>query len=315
IPARAGIHGGSGSRPSPGRRLKGPHRRGQISKAALNRVEVLGRRRGLAQFDLLHRGNQLFVGRGRDAGLAPLLDDHAVDEVDLGAATLLHVLAHRGALMLAALLRVAQRQHQALDLVERGAVAFRGARQRVGILAGDVLELVAERLADPNPLAAQFDDDLADAVVLAHRVAGEAARSRDPVMHAVDAELRPALAPQVVGHFAGVDGADHRAQFLDPLGYAAVHLADPIDLVPRRVFRTGAADLPRRVKLGRPDRGDGADRLAPADDGGYALLVDAVLQRHDVAGRRQILADHQSRPFGVVRLHRDEGDVDGFFLG
>src|SRR5205823_514991 len=141
----------------------------------------------------------------------------------------------------------------------------------------DVLELVAERLADPHPLAAELDDDLADALVLAHRVAGQAARRRDAVMHAVDAQLRPALAPEVVGDLAGIDGADHRPQLLDPLGHPAMHLADPVDLVPGRVFGAGAADLARRVKLGRQDRGDRADGLAPADDSGDAFLVDAVL--------------------------------------
>ena len=129
-------------------------------------------------------------------------------------------------------------------------------------------------------------------------------------MHAVDAQFRPALAPQIVGDLAGVDGADHRAQFLDAGGDAAVHLADPVDLVARRVLAAGAADLAGRVELGRQDRGDRADRPAPADDAGDALLVDAVLQRHDIAGRRQILPDHRRRPLGVVRLDRDEGDVD-----
>src|SRR5438105_1762319 len=281
----------------------------------LNRVEVLGRGRGLAELDLLDRRDQLLVGRYRQADGAASLDDDAVDEVDLGAPPLLHVLAHRRALVLAALLRVAQRQHQGFDLVERGAVALRGARQFLGILAGDVLELVAERLADPDPLAAEPDDQPADPLVLADVVAREAARRRDAVMHAVDAEFRPALAPQIVGHLAGVDGADHRTQFLDARGEAAMHLADPVDLMPGRVLRAGAADLARRVELGRQDRGDRADRSAPADMRGDALLVDAVLQRDDIAGRRQILADHHRRPFGVVGFDRDEGDVDRPLLG
>ena len=77
------------------------------------------------------------MGRDRQADLAPLLDDDAVDEVDLGAPALLHVLAHRRALVLAALLRIAQRQHQRFDLVEGGAVALRCARQLFRVLAGD----------------------------------------------------------------------------------------------------------------------------------------------------------------------------------
>ena len=113
---------------------------------------MLGRGRRLPELDAFHGRDQLFVRRGGAADLAPALDDDAVDEVDLGAAALLHVLAHRRPLVLAALLRVAQRQHQRFDLVERGPVAFGGARQLLGVLAGDVLELVAERLADPHRL-------------------------------------------------------------------------------------------------------------------------------------------------------------------
>ena len=243
-----------------------------------------------------------------DPGTA--LDNDAVDEVDLGAPTLLHVLTHRRPLCLAAPLRVAQGQHQRLDLLQGAAVAFRRTRKLLRVLAGDVLEFVALRLAYPHRLTAELDDELADAIVLAHRVAAEPRRSRHTVMHAVDAELRPAFAPEVVGDPAGVDCADHRAQFLDPRGHSAVHLADPVDLVPWRVFRAGAADLAGGVKLGREQRGDRADRLAPADDAGDALLVDAVLQRHHVAARRQVLPHHRRRPFRVVRLRRDEADVD-----
>ena len=115
----------------------------------------------MAQFDPLHRRDQLFVGRGREADLAPALDDDPVDEVDLGAPTLLHVLSHRRALVLAALLRVPEGQHQRFDRVKRGPVAFRCARQRLGILAGDVFELVARRLTDPHRLATEGDDQIA----------------------------------------------------------------------------------------------------------------------------------------------------------
>src|SRR5438876_9432565 len=118
---------------------------GRRRSRSSDRVEVLGRGRSLAEFNLFYRRDQLLVRRDRQADFAALLDDDAVDEVDLGAPALLHVLAHRRALVLAPLLRVAQRQHQAFDLVERSAVALRGARQLLGVLTGDVLELVAER--------------------------------------------------------------------------------------------------------------------------------------------------------------------------
>src|SRR5256885_13488083 len=123
----------------------------------LNRVEVLGRGRSLTELDLFDCRDQLLVGRYRPADRAAALDDDAVDEVDLGAPALLHVLAHRRALVLAALLRVAQGQHQGFDLIERSAVALRCTRQLFRILAGDVLELVAERLADPHALATEPD--------------------------------------------------------------------------------------------------------------------------------------------------------------
>ena len=55
---------------------------------------------------------------------------------------------------------------------------------------------------------------------------------------------------RLVGDLAGVDGADHRGQLLDPRGHPAMHLADPVDLVARRVFRAGAADPAGRVELG-----------------------------------------------------------------
>src|SRR6202040_2730687 len=158
-------------------------------KRVLDRVEMLGGGRRLAEFDLLDRRDQLLVRRYRQADRATPLDDDAVDEIDLGAPALLHVLAHRRALVLAALLRIAQRQHQRLDLVEGGTVAFRGARQLFGVLAGNVLELVTERLAHPDTLAAELDDDTADALILPDVVAGQAARRRDAVMHPIDAEL------------------------------------------------------------------------------------------------------------------------------
>src|SRR5438132_4978832 len=137
---------------------------------------MLGRMRRLAEFDLLDRRDQLLVGRYRQADRAAALDDDAVDEIDLGAPSLLHVLSHRRALVFAPLLRVAQRQHQRFDLVEGSSVALRGARQLVGVLAGDILESVAERLADPHALAAEPDNDPPDTLVLADVVARQPPR-------------------------------------------------------------------------------------------------------------------------------------------
>ena len=60
--------------------------------------------------------------------------------------------------------------------------------------------------------------------------------------------------------------------------------------------------------------GNAANRALRPRDACDCLLVHAVLQRHHEAVRRQILADHRGRPFGVVGLHADEGDVDRFAL-
>jgi hypothetical protein len=48
---------------------------------------------------------------------------------------------------------------------------------------------------------------------------------------------------------------------------------------------------------------------------GDRLLVHAVLQRHDIAVRRQILPDQHGGPGGVVGFHADEGDFDRLLLG
>ena len=95
----------------------------------------------------------------------------------------------------------------------------------------DVLELIAERLADAHALAGEPDAEPADLLVAVHLVAGHAGGGGDPVGHAVDAQLRPALAPEISRRLHAVDGADHVSQFLEPLGDAAMNLADAVDLV------------------------------------------------------------------------------------
>ena len=152
-------------------------------------------------------------------------------------------------------------------------------------------------------------------VVPVHAVAGEASRGADAVPHAVDHQLRPALAPQIAGRLDRVDGGDHRRQLFEPPGNAAVHLADPVDLVMRGALRHGAANPPRRVELGGEQGRDGAHGPIPADDRGDALLVHAVLQRDDIAVGRQVLPDQGRRPLRVIGFDRDHRDVDRLFLG
>jgi hypothetical protein len=60
---------------------------------------------------------------------------------------------------------------------------------------------------------------------------------------------------------------------------------------------------------------DAPKRLAPTDDAGDRLFIHAVLQRDDVAVRRQILLDQLGCPCRVVGLHAYEGDVDRSLLG
>jgi hypothetical protein len=98
------------------------------------------------------------------------------------------------------------------------------------------------------------------------------------VGHAVDTQLGPAFAPQIGRRLDTVDGADHVGQFFDPLGDAAMNLADAVHLVGGRALCRGAAHPSRRVEFGTEQSGDDADRLVPADDAGDALLVHAVLQ-------------------------------------
>ncbi len=200
------------------------------------------------------------------------------------------------------------------DLVERGAVALGGAGDGFGLVHADVLELIAERLPDAHALAGEPNAEAADLLVPVRVVAGQPGGCRDAVGHAVDAQLRPALAPQIGRRLDAVDRADHVRELLDSLGDAAVQFAGAVDLVRRGALRAGAAHPARGIELGAEQGGDDADRLVRADDPGDAFLVDAVLQRHDVAVGRQVLGDQHRRPFRVIGLDRNHRDVDRFML-
>ena len=84
----------------------------------------------------------------------------------------------------------------------------------------------------------------------------------------------------------------------------------------RRPALAGAAvDVAGLRQVDRDAARNAAERLAPADDAGDRLFIHAVLQRHDVAVRRQILPDQHGGPGRVVGFHADEGDVDRRLLG
>ena len=117
-----------------------------------------------------------------------------------------------------------------------------------------------------------------------------------------------------LGHHRGSASAHQPADLLDAVGDAAMHLAGAEHRVLRPALACGAAHMPGLAQIDGDGAGDAADRFAPADHAGDRLLVHAVLQRDDEAVGRQVLRDQRRRPFGVVRLHADEGDVDRLFL-
>src|SRR5262249_46255776 len=134
--------------------------------------DVLRIGRELAPLDALDDIRQHRVGAGRDADPLALARDQPVDELDLGAAALLHVLAHRGPLPG----RGAPGILEALRIagLHRRLVAFAGARDRLRRQVQDLLELVAERLADADRLAAHAGREMPDRIALEHVAAAEA---------------------------------------------------------------------------------------------------------------------------------------------
>src|SRR5216684_6386711 len=116
-------------------------------------VTRVGRER--AALDLAHDLGERRVGGRGDIALLALGDDEAVEEVDLGASPLDHVLRHGRALLGGDTL--VPRQQLRLDIAERRRVAFAGARDELGREVEHLLELIALRLADADGLAAEPD--------------------------------------------------------------------------------------------------------------------------------------------------------------
>src|SRR5579885_3019870 len=267
--------------------------------------------RKVAALDRLDDLDQAFVGPRLDAGPRPFAHDEAVEKLDFGTAALGHVLAHRRALVGGA----ARRVEAVLVVVPqcRG-IALAGAGDHLRIEVADLFELVAERLADADRLAAQPRLEMADRLVPGDLGPAQPGAGGDAVRHRVG-ELRPALAPQIVGCLGAVGMADEPAHLLRALGDAPVHLAGTVDGVAAAADQPAAVHLPRRMQGDADVASDAAQRPPPADDLGDRRLVHAVLQRHDIAGRRQVLLDQPRRPFGVVGFDADEGDVDRLLLG
>src|SRR5439155_11823007 len=94
------------------------------------------------------------MARRGHADLGALARDEAVHLLDLGAASLDHVLRHRGALDVGARVRAGLGNQHASDRRERLGIASGGPRELLGLDAADLLELEAERRADPRTFAA-----------------------------------------------------------------------------------------------------------------------------------------------------------------
>src|SRR5215475_282002 len=173
----------------------------------------------------------------------------AIDELDLRAAPLEHVLAHGGTLQLAATATRRFLDEDGIDLLERGRITVTRPSQRRGIKLADLLELVAQRLADPHRLAADFDGEMADVLVLIDFAPGKAGGRRHTVAHGVVTKLRPALAPEIRRHLGAVHHAQQFRDALGALGGETVHLADAEDRMRRRALRRLSTDFARLEQL------------------------------------------------------------------
>src|SRR5262249_49495341 len=150
----------------------------------------------LAALDAHDEIGQHRVGAAGDADLLAFAHDEAVHEIDLGAPALLHVLAHRRPLAAGGVLAVLETLLVAG--LDRGSVAFAGARDRLRRQMKDLLELIALRLSDTDRLTAKAGGETADRLVLQHLSARQPRAGRQPIAHDVGDELRPAFTPEIV---------------------------------------------------------------------------------------------------------------------
>src|SRR6516225_1203061 len=230
----------------------------------------------LAFFDPLDEIDQHRIGPAGQADFLTLAHDQTVKEFDLGAPALLHVLTHRRALTG----RRARRILKALRVagLDRRVVAFAGARNGFRRKVQDLLELIAERLADADRFGAKSSREATDRIVLEHFAAGKPGAGGQSVLHRVGDELGPALPPEIAGHFGAVGKRYQPAHFFGARGDAAMDLAGPKHGVRRAVLGGAAMNKPRLRQIDGDARGDAAKRLAPTDDAGDGRLVDAILQ-------------------------------------
>ena len=122
-------------------------------------------------------------------------------------------------------------------------IALAGAGDRLGIEVQDLLQAVAQRLADADRLAAKPRREAAQRLALHDLRAGQAGACREAVLHGVGDQLRPALAPQVGGDLGAVGVADQPAHLLRALGDAPVHLAGAEHGMRRAALGCAAVDV------------------------------------------------------------------------
>src|SRR5688572_4952577 len=236
------------------------------------------RRRQFPALDASDDGGELLVaGRGHP-DLCALARDIAVHRIDLGAPPLDDVLRHRRALDVAAGVGTSLRHNQGLQFRHRPSASLSGFNIQLRLGAADLLELVAEGLADADALRGERNLEAPERGITQALAAGNARGGAHAGAHAVLHQLRPALAPQVGGGLGAVDAAEPLHQLLDAPGDAAVRLADAEHGVLVAAFRRGLADASGFVQVDRDHRGDGADHAPPADHAGDGLLVHAILQ-------------------------------------
>src|SRR5215469_12958079 len=147
-------------------------------------------RRQLPVLHSLDDVGQRGVPRRGHAYLLALIDDKPVEELDLRATTFDHVLAHRRPMPAAAgFARFGEAVVIILGL--RAHIALASARNQLGGKVANLLELIAERLADPDRLAANSSTEMAQSIVEQNFATEEAGASREAVCHGVDHELCP----------------------------------------------------------------------------------------------------------------------------
>ena len=181
-------------------------------------------------------------------------------------------------------------------------LAARGVREALRLDAQDGLDAVAERGPDPHHLGPDLRGHPARLRVRPYLGGAEPAQARERVQHAIERELRPALAPQVGRHHRGRDLAHDRG---DPAGarrVGAVVLAD----LEGGVAAIGADGVGRLVHAGA-DEDDAAEGALAPRHRGHAMIVDAVLEiHHHAVGNPQVIHRHLGGPLRVVGLHGDE---------